>query len=196
MPTVIEPRKTTQSASSMNLHKTTIPENSVLYADRANYHYSDSYEVQIKDATNRLTLIGAANTFMKPSPKWINFLLKLRNLLVALVGLKTTEDVETKTNYQFEPNERAGLFRVFSKTEHELILGEDDKHLNFRVSLYLETVPNDTCTKQITVTTIVIYNNWFGRFYFFFVKPFHQLIVQTSLKTNFQTLELDLQNQP
>ena len=180
----------------MNLQKTTIPENSVLYADRTHYHYSDSYEVQIKDTAKQLTLIGAANTFMKPSPKWINSLLKLRDLLVAMVGLKTTEDVETKTNYQFEPNERAGLFRVFSKTEHELILGEDDKHLNFRVSLYLETVPNDTGTKQITVTTIVIYNNWFGRFYFFFVKPFHQLIVQTSLKTNFQTLELDLRHQP
>lgn len=196
MSTLIEPSKTTQSTLSMKLQETTIPENSVLYADRTHYHYSDSYEVQIKDTANQLTLIGAANTFMKPGPKWINYLLKLRNLLVALVGLKTTDDNETNTNCQFEPNERAGLFRVFSKTEHELILGEDDKHLNFRVSLYLDTVPNDTCRKQITVTTIVIYNNWFGRFYFFFVKPFHQLIVQTSLKTNFQTLELDLQHQP
>ncbi len=196
MSTLIEPTKITQSASSMKLQETTIPENSVLYANRAHYHYSDSYEVRIKDVNNLLTLIGAANTFIKPGPKWINSLLKLRDLLVAMVGLKTTKDGETKANCQFEPNERAGLFSVFSKTEHELILGEDDKHLNFRVSLYLETMPNDTCTKQITVTTIVIYNNWFGRFYFFFVKPFHQLIVQTSLKTNFQTLELDLQNQP
>lgn len=196
MSTLIEPTKITQSASSMKLQETTIPENSVLYANRAHYHYSDSYEVRIKDVNNLLTLIGAANTFIKPGPKWINSLLKLRDLLVAMVGLKTTKDGETKANCQFEPNERAGLFSVFSKTEHELILGEDDKHLNFRVSIYFETEPNNTDTKKITVTTIVIYNNWFGRFYFFFVKPFHQLIIQTSLKTNFQTLELDLQHQP
>lgn len=195
MSTLIEPCKTTQSASSMNLHKTTIPENSALYADRKQYHYSDSYTVQVEDKNNQLTLIDAANAFVKPGPKWIDNLLKLRNFLVAMVGLKTPKDLKTNINCQFEPNELAGLFHVFSKTEHELILGEDDKHLNFRVSLYFETMPNNTCTKQITVTTIVIYNNWFGRFYFFFVKPFHQLIVQTSLKINFQALELNLPHQ-
>jgi hypothetical protein len=44
--------------------------------------------------------------------------------------------------------------KVFAKTENEVILGEDDKHLNFRVSLYLEQQTNGTIKKNLTVTTL------------------------------------------
>jgi len=54
----------------------------------------------------------------------------------------------------------------------------------------LETPKNDSSTKIVTVTTLVIYNNWFGRLYFFPVKPFHKLIVQSGLKISIQELEI------
>ncbi|NJM80195.1 MAG: DUF2867 domain-containing protein, partial [Flavobacterium sp.] len=41
-------------------------------------------------------------------------------------------------------------------------MGEDDKHLNFRISLFLKQLETDAIKKQITITTVVIYNNWFG----------------------------------
>ena len=69
------------------------------------------------------------------------------------------------------------MFQVFDKNENELILGEDDKHLNFRISLFI-----DHQSKEIIITTTVIYNNWFGKLYFLPVKPFHRFIVPSMLK--------------
>ena len=100
-------------------------------------------------------------------------------------------DAKQLDSFKFEQGERVGLFKVFNRTTNEIILGEDDNHLNFRVSLLLEESENDKSTKTITVTTLVIYNNWFGRLYFFPVKPFHKLIVQSGLKISLQELEIN-----
>jgi hypothetical protein len=70
---------------------------------------------------------------------------------------------------------------VFHKTDHEIILGEDDKHLDFRVSLYLDE-NTETNQKQLTISTLVKFNNIFGKLYFMPVLPFHKLIVPTMLK--------------
>lgn len=178
----------------MKIIKTRIPEDSSLYANHSEYNYIDSYEGIVNDKNNIVNIVDVGNAFLKPGPKWADSLFALRNKVVALFGLKTPNDIgEIKKtgNYKFEPGERVGLFRVFSRTNNEIILGEDDKHLNFRVSLFLEEPKNNKTKKIITVTTIVIYNNWFGQLYFYPVKPFHKLIVQTGLKKNLQELELE-----
>lgn len=78
---------------------------------------------------------------------------------------------------------------MFSQTQNEVILGEDDKHLNFRVSLFLERQPNETTNKNLTVSTTVEFNNWLGRLYFLSVRPFHKLIVPAMLKGIIKELE-------
>jgi hypothetical protein len=78
---------------------------------------------------------------------------------------------------------------VFAKTNEEVILGEDDKHLNFRISLFLQQKQNITNKKDLTISTKVEFNNWFGRLYFFSVRPFHKLIVPTMLKGIIKELE-------
>jgi hypothetical protein len=70
---------------------------------------------------------------------------------------------------------------VFHKTDHEIILGEDDKHLDFRVSLFLDE-NTETNQKQLTISTLVKFNNIFGKLYFMPVRPLHKLIVPTILK--------------
>ncbi|HEY9262890.1 DUF2867 domain-containing protein [Chitinophaga sp.] len=70
-------------------------------------------------------------------------------------------------------------------TEKELILGENDKHLDFRVSLYLQQQP---AAQQLLCTTTVHYNNRWGKRYFFFVKPFHRLIVPVNIKSTIHQL--------
>ncbi len=78
---------------------------------------------------------------------------------------------------------------MFNRTDKEVILGEDDKHLNFRVSLFLDHQINDPNKKHLTVSTTVEFNNWFGRIYFLPVRPFHKLIVPTMLKGIIKHLE-------
>jgi hypothetical protein len=56
-------------------------------------------------------------------------------------------------------------------------MGEDDKHLNFRAS-----VLKDKTNGTVSLTTVVHYNNLWGRVYFFPVKPFHKIIMKALLK--------------
>ncbi|MBV5281826.1 MAG: DUF2867 domain-containing protein [Paludibacter sp.] len=180
----------------MKIVKTKIPESSLLYPDRNHYHYIDSYEGAVKDKNNMIGIDDVAKAFLKPGSKWVGTLMTLRNKIVSLFGLKTPNnkmDADRPANFKFEVGERVGIFRIFSRTTNELVMGEDDKHLNFRVSLLLETPENDSSTKTITVTTLVIYNNRFGRLYFFPVKPFHKLIVRSGLKISLHELEMNAQ---
>ncbi len=120
------------------------------------------------------------------TPAWITSLMKLRNSLVAVFGLKTG-DVSKKQAalpdaFSLQPGMRVGPFRVISSTSNELIAGDEDKHLDFKVSLLVTINKADPQSKDVTLTTVVWYHNFFGRFYFFFVKPFHRLIVKASLR--------------
>lgn len=110
-----------------------------------------------------------------------------RNALVTLFGLKTGARADTTKDFNGEPGGRVGLFKVFDKTETELIIGEDDKHLNFRVSLSVS--PLDEKRSQITMSTVVDFNNRFGKLYFLPVKPIHKLVVPIMLRQTIKELE-------
>lgn len=112
----------------------------------------------------------------------------IRDGIVRRMGLKTTSHRKFKPQLAFVPGEKAGIFNILDKNDRELILGEDDKHLNFRVSLYLQ--PPESAPQQLVCTTTVHYNNAWGRLYFFFVKPFHRLIVPAILKNTVYQLRL------
>ncbi|MOA43140.1 hypothetical protein D3C78_1652630 [compost metagenome] len=73
-----------------------------------------------------------------------------------------------------------GLFKILEKTDNEIIMGENDRHLDFKVSLLAQQT--ESTIAAITISTVVNYHNWFGKFYFFFVKPFHKRIVSVMLK--------------
>ena len=179
----------------MKIQKTKIPENSFLYSNLNFYNYIDSYEGIVSDKNNVVDIMTVGKAFFKPMPKWVDGLLVIRNKIVSVFGLKTAPSINNTAQpdqLKFEPGEKAGLFQVFNRTKDEIILGENDKHLDFRVSLHLAENKNDPTQKVITVTTVVIYNNWFGRLYFFPVKPFHRLIIPTTLKINLQKLELEI----
>ena len=47
-------------------------------------------------------------------------------------------------------------------------------------------------SKNLTISTTVEYNNWFGKLYFFPVRPFHKLIVPAMLKGIIKKLEKDI----
>ncbi len=90
--------------------------------------------------------------------------------------------MEQLRQFNCKANERLGLFKVFDSTDQEVILGEDDKHLNFRISLYKTPVPEQEGKYLLTITTAVYFKNTFGKIYFRLIKPFHQLIVPRMLK--------------
>ena len=177
----------------MKVEKVAIPQKSVLAATK--FDYADSYKGGvINDEKGEIDSLAVGRAFFSSSPKWIDGLFALRNKLVSLVGLKTGESdlsrEEIIKNFRGEKGEKVGLFQVFDRNENEIILGEDDKHLDFRVSLFIE--PADVIEKNLIITTTVNFKNAFGKLYFLPVKPFHQIIVPAMLKETLKILEKQL----
>ncbi len=175
----------------MTITKTEIPKKSLLKTNNMTYDYIDSFQGQFYDKYQNIGTTEIGKSFFSSGPKWIDKLFAIRNKLVGLFGLKTfgktTDKQKMLDDFKCEKGEQIGLFKVFDKTADEIILGEDDKHLNFRVSLFINK-QNET-DKNLIISTTVKFNNWFGRLYFFPVQPFHKLIVPTILKGIIKNIE-------
>jgi len=177
----------------MKIVKTTLPNNSILNTSHKEYGYVDSFQGVLNDVENKITSVDIGKAFFSSGPKWVGKLFNLRNKIVSVFGLKTSGNIVDRQqqldNFKCEPGEQLGLFKVFKKTDNEVIIGENDKHLNFRVSLFLDKSKTDKSKKDLTISTTVEFNNWFGRLYFLPVRPFHKFIVPTMLKGIIKELE-------
>jgi hypothetical protein len=143
--------------------------------------YADAYRLRVPV---EMSLEEITRQFLPTSPGWLVYLLKLRNLLVTPFGLKTGREVKGQrhaTPLILESGRRIGLFRVFTRTADEIVLGEDDRHLNFRVSVLRQPQGEFAWA---TFSTVVRFNGWLGRAYFVPVRPLHRLIVPAMLKHN------------
>ena len=107
------------------------------------------------------------------SPRWVDALVRLRNILVAPFGLKTSGAGERP------PKAMIGMFPVLSEAPDRLVAGFNDKHLDFRVVV---DVAASGAGQQVTATTLVLTHNWLGRSYLAIIVPFHRLIVRTLLR--------------
>lgn len=180
-------------SDKMQIEKTTLPDNSILNSSEKHYDYVDSFKGVINEIDYKFTSFDIGKAFFSSGPRWIGRLFALRNKLVSIIGLKTSGDIINREkqlkNFKCEPGEQLGLFKVFARTENEVILGEDDKHLNFRVSLFLSQYTIEKNKKILIISTTVEFNNWFGRLYFLPVRSFHRLIVPSMLKGMINELE-------
>ncbi len=106
------------------------------------------------------------------------WLFKIRDMFVKLLGLKTAgceEDVrEEITSFKGNVGEKIALFQVRARAENEIFTGQDDDHLNFGLSFYLE---HEEDKYVISLITIVKLNNISGKIYFAFVKPIHIILM-------------------
>lgn len=127
----------------------------------ADYH--DTFIIRARKPAEQIVpkeVIGKIFTY---SPAWLNFLFKLRAILVKPFGLTGGEGLK--------PDDY-----IIEDTAQEAVMMKDDKHLLFYV--YIAKVENN----QVEVTTVVKYHNTLGKVYFFFIKPFHKIIVPRVMK--------------
>lgn len=171
----------------MIIPKTTIPDSSILKNKENMFNYIDSFYSEFSDNENKYDITQIMKLFTTSGSAWAVFLMKLRDKIAKRFGLKTSE-TSSKESCNYEIGSQHGIFKIFDKTDNEIILGENDKHLNFKVSLLLEP-HQDNYDKTVSITTVVQFNNLFGKLYFFPVKPFHKLIVNSSLKNIIRQIE-------
>lgn len=109
-------------------------------------------------------------------PVWVKWFFQIRSVLVRLIGLKTAPPEDY--NKEIRVGGYIGFFRIFAILPDEMILGADDSHLNFRVSIY----NSGSKSYNIKVTTLVKFNNFTGKLYMSLISPFHRLVVKRMVR--------------
>ena len=137
----------------------------------AGAQFADAFCIETSDPD--LDARRAAERMMARQPRWAEALLKLRNLLVAPLGLKTSGAGLAS------PRDMIGIFPVVSETPGRLIAGFNDTHLDFRIVIDV-TAPDSV--RQVTATTLVKTHNRLGRTYLAIIMPFHRRIVPALLR--------------
>lgn len=114
-------------------------------------------------------------------PEAFRHLLVLRSALVKPLGIAgvsyrdLTGAIDTSKPYR--PGDKIGRWTLCAQRDDELIVGADDKHLDFRVSLLSER------GKRVVISTGIMTHNTFGKAYLASILPFHRFGV-AALLTN------------
>lgn len=93
-------------------------------------------------------------------PRWVDVLLRLRNLLVPIVGIERGDE---------------DSFATVARDGSEVLLGTDAGHLDFRASVLVDD-------DAVTVTTVVATHGRRGRLYMRVVSLVHPAIVRAMLR--------------
>jgi hypothetical protein len=134
------------------------------YAVLPHATFADTYLTH--DAKFPSALEAARFAFGK-APGWISKLLALRNALVAPFGLVHEAPPQNTS--------AVGMFPILHASPEKVVLGLDDKHLDFRIVVEL------SADKILSMTTLVKTHNFLGKAYLALIMPFHRLIAATIL---------------
>ncbi len=154
------------------------PHDGLLVGALPRVDYGDAFQVRL-DVVPAPSIDAVALCLLETAPDWVVTLLRVRNAVVRPFGLKTDTPTPQQAQGELSPGDRVGIFRVFARYDDEVLLGEDDRHLDFRVSIRVRRDPSGCVA---VMTTVVCFNNWFGRAYFLPVAPFHRVIVPAMMK--------------
>jgi Protein of unknown function (DUF2867) len=139
---------------------------------------ADAFAVPIDPADVAKGIDNLARSALVDPAPWIRLLLGLRDALVAGFRVKTTQEVRRAAIA--DNAERIDFFRILARSDRELILGEDDRHLDFRLSLLLRARP-DGSGDELVATTVVRCHNALGHVYLALIARFHRLVVVSNL---------------
>jgi len=161
----------------------TLPLDSQLHAYARPQDFMDCFSVAFSNDWARtgatMTEIAAlATTVEVPGAQP---LMRLRDLIVKPLGLKTADDMDEGIDIgqPAEPQvgDRIGFFKIYSIGENEIILGEDDTHQDFRVSVFRTS----QAPSRLYLATCCQRHNLFGHLYLAAILPFHKMIVKGML---------------
>jgi hypothetical protein len=132
--------------------------------------YLDSFEVASRIREQDLVEIYAA--VLGHLPKVFKRLLVVRSRLVKPLGIAgvsygdLARPIDIGQSYAV--GDKIGRWTLFARYPDELITGANDRHLDFRVSVFRDAWP------RIVLSTAVMTHNTFGRVYLATILPFHR----------------------
>ncbi|MEM6642421.1 MAG: DUF2867 domain-containing protein [Bacteroidota bacterium] len=145
--------------------------------------YQDTYGRDLSDIKNA-PIESYARAFFSAAPCWLVSLMRLRDQIAAVAGLKTSNAPSPADRKQFleeckfHKGDRLGIFEVWENNAIQITLGQEDKHLDFRVIIGFKEMKD---LNRIYIRTEVLIHNNLGKIYFFLIKPFHRFIAPVLL---------------
>lgn len=156
--------------------------NSIISDSFGRINYADAYKIEIYNPKN-FSVDVLATKFFTSLPSWVRVLLLIRDIIVkpfGLAGSLNRKNNNIDNSIVFKPGQRVVFFTVYNRNKNEIVMAEDDKHLNLKTSIRLEKTKKKYFYSLYS-STIVKYNNIWGKIYFTLVKPFHKIIIKTLL---------------
>jgi hypothetical protein len=128
--------------------------------------YSDLYTVHFS-SKNQISKEDFLKSFFLSFPKWAQKAMNMDNEL---------NSGELLLNKNIVPGEKFFFFNVIDVTEYEIILGGNENSMSYHLAV---AFVNNIDDKYIGVVSTRLYIKKFsGKIYFFFVKPFHKLLMK------------------
>ena len=166
--------------AAKNIRKCAPAESSQISKALDNAYFYDAYRfnTQCPERTALQVWLTHATT----TPAWFDFLMGTRNKIVSLLGLKNLGDfaphLSQKSWDEYQVGDKIGIFTLLYLSDNEVILGDSDKHLDVKVSVYKGDIDPDV----ITISTLVHVHNLLGKAYMLVVTPLHKIIVPATIK--------------
>jgi hypothetical protein len=161
-----------------------IPSNSVLAPLYAGADLLDAFAIHLPAGASDDPEVLARVAFERQAA-WIRALTWVRDTVMATVGVKTSRAIGAAAatcGLQV-----IGYFPVLSKSAGEMVMGGDDRHLDFRVAVLVRTDAQDR--RELVVVTVVHCHNRLGRTYLAAIAPFHRTILRANLQRTVRMLE-------
>jgi hypothetical protein len=109
---------------------------------------------------------------------WVLALTWVRDTVMATVGVKSSRAIAAAAASR--GLQVIGYLPLLSKSAGELVMGGDDRHLDFRVAVLLHTgAPGG---RELVVVTVVHCHNRLGRTCLAVIAPFHRTILRAYLE--------------
>jgi hypothetical protein len=161
----------------MQVKQTQFPLGSLIDLSNMVFDYTDTYSTTVF-SREPVKLEDFLRFMFNTNPAWVNVLVKIREILVKPFGL-ITDAGKFPAAISITKEAKISIFDIVEVTNDDILLYMHDKHLDAWFSVLLRGLP---FRQEITFSTAVKYHNLLGRIYFFFIKPFHKLIIKSTLR--------------
>jgi hypothetical protein len=152
-----------------------VPTGSRLAALYPGADLADAFAVTLPPSASR-DMEGLTRFLLSDPPGWFRILLTIRDAVMRPFGIKTSSSMRDSA----DAARRIDFFPLLAVHEDELVLGEDDRHLDFRLSACrVKTYAGGP--DEFVATTVVHCHNLLGRLYLAAILPFHRLVVRSLL---------------
>lgn len=160
-----------------------VPSDSVLAPLYVGADLLDAFAIHLPaDASDDLEVL-ARTAFERPA-WWIRALIRLRDAVMSTVGVKSSGAIGAAAAAR---GSVIGFFPLLSKSAREMVVGEDDRHLDFRAAILQRT--DAAGGRELVVVTVVHCHNRLGRTYLAVIAPFHRTILRANLERAVRMME-------